>query len=304
MPDSASIATRCPACATAFRVTRGQLAARQGQVRCGRCQHVFDAYAHLVTAAAAEPVPAPPARVERFHVPLVEYSASIKATAVRSGVSDKAVPEAVPAPVEDVSPRSEAPSAPVEEPQTASAPAKPVAPPPLAEPFVAPPKAARRSGLWAFGCLALALALSAQAAYHYRGDLAATFPPTRPWLEQACTALGCRVGLPQQPRSISIEASDMQIADPARPAVITLTATLRNHTPTAIGYPALDIVLTNTKDHTLARRIFLPDEYLEPGARARAGFAANAELTVRLTLDTQDLGAAGFRLDLLPAPAR
>jgi hypothetical protein len=149
----------------------------------------------------------------------------------------------------------------------------------------------------------LALTLGAQAAYHHRGELAASLPPTRPLLEQACLALGCTVGLPQQPRAISIEASDMQIADPARPAVVTLTATLRNHASTAVGYPALDIVLTNTKDHTLARRIFLPDEYLEPGVSARAGFAANAELTVRLTLDSQDLGPAGFRLDLLPAPA-
>ncbi len=289
MPDSATLATRCPACATAFRATREQLAARQGQVRCGRCQHVFDAYAYLVRSAEA-PVPAlsppPLPAVEKVPAPLIEYSASVKAVAVRSGVSDRIAPAPVEAP----------PSAP-EVPPVPAIPA-----PPLPEPFAMPVKAARRSGLWTLGCCLLLLALGAQAAYQYRGELAATLPPTRPWLEEACLALGCTVGLPQQPRAISIEASDMQVADPARPAVITLTATLRNHAPTAVGYPALDIVLTNTKDHTLARRIFLPDEYLEPGVSARAGFAANAELTVRLTLDSQDLGPAGFRLDLLPAP--
>ena len=60
-------------------------------------------------------------------------------------------------------------------------------------------------------------------------------------------------------------------------------------------------MLTNTREHTLARRIFLPAEYLEHGRNAEAGFPAKAEITVRLDLDTGELGAAGFRLDLLPA---
>jgi hypothetical protein len=34
-----------------------------------------------------------------------------------------------------------------------------------------------------------------------------------------------------------------------------------------------------------------------------AGIAASAEVTIRLVLDTGDLNPAGFRLDLLPAPA-
>ena len=63
------------------------------------------------------------------------------------------------------------------------------------------------------------------------------------------------------------------------------------------------MVLTNTKEHTVARRIFLPAEYLGAGKDPRAGIPPNGEITVRLDLDTGDLGAAGFRLDLLPAPA-
>ncbi len=40
--------TRCPGCATVFRVTSEQLALREGQVRCGHCRAVFDANSHLV----------------------------------------------------------------------------------------------------------------------------------------------------------------------------------------------------------------------------------------------------------------
>lgn len=39
--------TRCPSCATAFRVSDAQLQARAGQVRCGRCGTMFDALAAL-----------------------------------------------------------------------------------------------------------------------------------------------------------------------------------------------------------------------------------------------------------------
>ena len=121
-------------------------------------------------------------------------------------------------------------------------------------------------------------------------------------LAAACAQAGCTVPLPQQPKAIVIEASDLQTLDPARPERIQVTATLRNHAGHDVAYPALDLVLTNTNDHTLARRIFLPAEYLGPGRDAHAGLAANAELTVRLALETGDLGAAGFRLTLLSAP--
>jgi predicted Zn finger-like uncharacterized protein len=43
-----SLVTRCPVCATAFRVQRSQLAARAGKVRCGKCGTVFDGVSGLV----------------------------------------------------------------------------------------------------------------------------------------------------------------------------------------------------------------------------------------------------------------
>jgi hypothetical protein len=162
----------------------------------------------------------------------------------------------------------------------------------------------RRTGGWAFGVVVMLCALAAQAAYFFRSDIAASLPEARPQLNKLCELLHCTVALPQRPRQISIEASDMQAPDPANPGLIALTATLRNHATTALGYPALDVVLTNTKEHTVARRIFVPADYLAAGKDPRTGIAPNAEVTLRLDLDTGDLGAAGFRLDLIAAPAR
>lgn len=42
-----SAITQCPQCSTRFKVSPEQLHAHQGLVRCGVCQHVFDATQHL-----------------------------------------------------------------------------------------------------------------------------------------------------------------------------------------------------------------------------------------------------------------
>lgn len=43
--------TRCPKCATAFRITTTQLESAKGSVRCGSCLHIFKANDNLVSAA-------------------------------------------------------------------------------------------------------------------------------------------------------------------------------------------------------------------------------------------------------------
>ncbi|MBP7488471.1 MAG: zinc-ribbon domain-containing protein, partial [Azospira sp.] len=50
------ILTRCPQpeCQTTFRVTPEQLKARGGKVRCGQCQHVFNALEHLLDEGGEE----------------------------------------------------------------------------------------------------------------------------------------------------------------------------------------------------------------------------------------------------------
>ncbi|MDR3157825.1 MAG: DUF3426 domain-containing protein [Zoogloeaceae bacterium] len=56
--------TRCPHCRTAFRVTREQLLARDGKVRCGACRKAFNAMGYLDTEereSKPEPASMPPA---------------------------------------------------------------------------------------------------------------------------------------------------------------------------------------------------------------------------------------------------
>ncbi|WP_337058592.1 DUF3426 domain-containing protein [Pseudomonas sp. USHLN015] len=57
-----SFVTQCPHCQTSFRVSRAQLGAAQGAVRCGACLHVFNAAKQLLGAMPpSEPKPTTPA---------------------------------------------------------------------------------------------------------------------------------------------------------------------------------------------------------------------------------------------------
>jgi predicted Zn finger-like uncharacterized protein len=269
-----SLITKCSACGTTFRVTQPQLEAHGGKVRCGTCMTVFDARQALVTLP--DPVPdAPPQRageIAGFELKPVDPAA-----AATPAVTARA-PEA--ALEDDYGP----------------------APEQLSLDDQLYPERRRGARSWAVGAALLALALGGQAAYLYRADLAAQYPGLKPYLVQFCDLLRCTIALPQRPKQIAIEASDLQATDTTRPGLIQLTATLRNHAGHDLGYPALDLVLTNTKEHTLARRIFTPRDYLDRDRDLMAGIPANAEITVVLDLDTGDLNPAGFRLDLLPAP--
>lgn len=329
-----AMVTRCPNCSTLFRVTPQQLQVSHGQVRCGRCMTVFDGFKALAVLRDDTPLeptrvaPAPEKPAEAALPPEVGGAAPTAALVGTPPPSAPPVASAETAAVQSSSAAAEAEPAVLEldferkpaveekprrfalqpapadteytaQPEPASVQA-PASDPGL--PQAAVPRGRGAQWLWAIGAAVLIFSLVAQAAYLYRTDLAAYYPVLRPHLVAACELAGCTVPLPQRPRLINVEASDLQATNPDRPGLITLTATLRNHAGIDLAYPALDLVLTNTKDHTLARRIFLPEEYLGKGQSARRGIPADAEITVSLTLDTGDLGAAGFRLDLLPAP--
>ena len=59
-----SLATRCTACGTIFRVVRDQLKVSDGWVRCGRCDEVFDALENLFDLERDAPPPWQPGRAE------------------------------------------------------------------------------------------------------------------------------------------------------------------------------------------------------------------------------------------------
>ncbi len=255
-----SMVTSCPGCTTTFRVTEEQLRQRHGKVRCGKCRGVFDAFKSLTTLAD-EPLP----EFAAAPAPAADAAARVS-TASAQGRLD----------IDRLAGGRDAASAPA--PATRSA-------------FGAP------TPFWVAAAAVLALLLLIQIAYAFHDRVAAAWPASRPLLERMCAAFDCTVAWPRRPDLLAIAASELQ-ADPVRPNVIVLTATLRNRGSVAVARPALELTLTDLQERTVARRIFLPADYLPGAADASGAMPPLAEVDVRLELDTADLKPAGYRLFL------
>lgn len=150
---------------------------------------------------------------------------------------------------------------------------------------------------WMTGVAVLCLLLLFQATYFYRISLAAKLPALKPALLGFCQLLDCSVPLPQQPELLSIESSSLD-ANSAQASQITLNALLRNRASYTIAFPALSLTLNDSQDQPLARRLFSPGEYLPSDESEIKGMGANHEISVKLPLNTNNLKASGYRLEL------
>ncbi|GHU04251.1 membrane protein [Betaproteobacteria bacterium] len=150
---------------------------------------------------------------------------------------------------------------------------------------------------WPFRLTAagLALALAAQALFHFRSELAVSMPSLRSSLETFSRALGAPLPLPRHNEQVSLETSDLQ-TDPARGNLLVLNATLRNKAPYGQAYPSLELSLTDRQDTVIARRVFAPQDYLPAKTAANPVFSGNSDVAVRLWIEAVDMAAAGYRL--------
>jgi hypothetical protein len=151
---------------------------------------------------------------------------------------------------------------------------------------------------WMVGSILLALLLLGQALFFFGSDLAASVPSLRPTLSQACDWLGCRIALARIPDQLFIEASDMQVIDPAHPNEVVLTATIRNRAPSSQELPLLEVTLTDASNQTAARKVFYPVQYIDKGQEPFASVGPNQEILVKLYLDAGEIKPTGYRLYL------
>ncbi len=304
-----SMVTQCPHCSTAFNVTPEQLFARDGRVRCGSCRQVFDGLVQLTSLEALE-AGVPP--------PLAETSdAEVKAKVAAMTAAEQAAPShgfaplnwpmvpevpVVPTPPKASAAAAENPSATAAAPETNRAlpAAAPADEPDDAAANTAPPRG--RRWLWAAAASVAALLLCGQLLYTLRSEIAAHFPGLRPVLVQGCAWVHCRVAPLQRPSALAIQASDLLILDKAKPHLVQLIVTLQNQSGVDVGYPALDLVLNDRFEHAVARRVFLPAEYLRGPDAGKTVIAASVTTTLRIDLDVSELSAGGFQLLLVPAP--
>jgi predicted Zn finger-like uncharacterized protein len=291
--------TRCPHCQTTFRVAPEQLKARLGQVRCGTCRRVFNAIDSLADEVPVVIVPTAEA-VETPPEPILETATEAEA---------EAKPEPVPEPASSATPEDDSPPPPAEPGDEATAVAAATetmstvanvvvdaekTPVPAAWEIISEPPPPRRWP-WIAGLLILLVLAAGQLLYIFRVELAVLAPELRPALLAACEQLDCTLPRPRKAELIGIESSDLAPMDEGR---LLLTATLKNRAPFDQEYPHLELTLTDTQDTALLKKVLAPAAYLPAAHATNAGFAANAEVAVRLPLEISGLPAVGYRLYL------
>ena len=304
--------TRCPECQTVFRVTPEQLKARAGKVRCGHCQKVFNALDSLLESPPPPPPPTDPARVSPAIAAEPDITPAAEAPAVTTVDSESGLTQ----PVEPATAAASDVEAPADgfrmvEPTLSSS-------VDLTDNLILPrdtteipgysrwaegavtstrfePESRRPHWLFSLAALLLVLGLAGQAAFHFRSEVAISFPAAAPLLERFSAVLGSKLPLPRHTDLVSIETSDLQ-TDAARGNLLVLNATLRNRAPYAQDYPSLELSLTDTQDVAIARRVFSPLDYLPPKLAAEKAFPANADIPIRLWIEARELSPAGYRL--------
>jgi predicted Zn finger-like uncharacterized protein len=300
--------THCPSCRTHFRVHAEQLAARAGQVRCGKCSQVFDALEHLIEeiAPVRAPRPQPESEAVRADTAEAEHapeSADSEALDIGAAAQVPIIAQASDVVAKAPEPGAETPEATISEPVLAEPANVDADAASGASSFDFGPGAAVepdgpvRRWPWVLGALLLLLILLAQAAYHYRSVITLLFPESKPYAVALCATLGCELPLPRRIEQMSIDASDLQ-ADTTNPSVMVLSATLKNRAIFNQQHPLLELTLTDAQDQPVVRRVLAPQDYLGKAVNTQAGFAANTEIAIKVFIEGSQVKATGYRLYL------
>jgi predicted Zn finger-like uncharacterized protein len=293
-----SLATRCAACGTTFRVVQDQLKVSEGRVRCGRCGEVFNAIEGLFdlegtsgpiplareapaaeAALAAPPPPPEPAsadtQLDTEADPRGE--SGFGRSRPRSRFDDVDLVDSV---IPD---------------DAVSAPHEGDEPPGFlrdAERTAQWQRPRVRRSLWV-ACALLVLVLGVQVALPQRADIAARWPASRPALHTLCDVLGCTLDAPHRLDALAVDSSGLTRVDGA--PLYRLQIALRNRAPMPVLTPAFDLTLTNLRGEVVARRVLRGADF---GAPLPSQLAAGAELPVNALLDLGETRVAGYTIEL------
>ena len=313
-----SFITRCPACDTAFKVVSDQLKISDGWVRCGQCQHVFDATLDLQPwwpGAELVDLDVPPA--EQDVAPAAVVSEPDQPAAIADelqGTPDGAVDFPAetesdaawhsPMYVEEMAgytpPTSDVSSDMSDWPDMPAADTPEVGVPPELASELTFMRQAQRKAFWrrpavraalASAAVCLCLLLGVQWALLKRDVLATQWPPSQPVLESLCQPLGCQVHAGQRLDHFLIDSSALLRRAPDR---FAFDMVLKNAADQALVPPTLELTLTDVQDKVVVRRVFAPSDW----PQTPPVMPAQAEHPVRLELALDalaDQAVVGYR---------
>ncbi len=276
--------TKCPHCETRFRIRVEQLRAAQGQTRCSRCNEIFNALEHLQTA----PISAEEARDEWPATLMLEPDP------VETEIEDLPEP---PAPEQDEDPLGE-----YEAPESIFPEQEPALPfevpdnlPPIK---AAKPKPKKKRGgtfFWTLGILLLLAAALVQLSWLGR-DTLMRYPEGRALLETLCRHAGCQLPVRRAPGEIEVLKRFIS-AHPEAEKALLIQITFVNRAKFAQSYPVLQLGLYNKEEKLVARRHFLPDQYLGRKLDPSVLLRPDEALSLEMAIEDPGENVTGFKLE-------
>jgi hypothetical protein len=109
----------------------------------------------------------------------------------------------------------------------------------------------------------------------------------RPWFDQACATLGCKLPLRHDPARLALLSRDIR-PHPSVPSALIISASLRNDATVTQAFPEVDIVMSDLDENRIAMRRFRPQEYLGDARTIGAGMAPGS--TAALVFEVADPG--------------
>ncbi|MEX0899685.1 MAG: DUF3426 domain-containing protein [Gammaproteobacteria bacterium] len=258
--------TRCTECETLFRVTREQLNAARGQVRCGRCGNVFDALSSLH---------------EEIAFPEESRPDFVGAAPLRPDEEiDDANVNAAPLPDEDdedaviESTWSEAP-----------------------KPFLLVDTTPRRRWPWLLLAFIAVLALAAQLVHLNRAALVED-SEFGAYITKTYDALGIPLGIAARYDLDAFALLHHELTThPRRDGALHLSGVLSNDATFAQPWPVLELRLEDRFGDVVAARRLRPSEYLRNPPSLNERMPAHARRAIEVELVDPGHDAVGFSIN-------
>ena len=300
-----SMATRCVACGTIFRVVQDQLKVSEGWVRCGRCDEVFNALEGLFDLERESPPPWQPGQAkpsppdDGFPKTAADLDEEDRIASRFFRPEQEDVDRT---PAEAVAERDRTDFADARFEDEEEAPARSARRPPLdpdAPAFVreaeleaqrSSPRA--RLGL-ALACLLLGGALGIQVVHHFHDSFAARFPSLRPLLAGWCARAGCALEAPRRIDDISVESTALTLAAPGTDSY-RLSVTLRNRGSLPVSLPSVDLTLSDSAGQLVARKALTPADFHAPSTVVPPG----GEAALQVLLAAGNRNVSGYTVEV------
>jgi predicted Zn finger-like uncharacterized protein len=153
---------------------------------------------------------------------------------------------------------------------------------------------------WIITAVLLSFGLLAQLGFYQRRALLA-HDDFRPWLEQACALLHCKLPLREDLTRFKVLESAVT-PHPRVKGALMISVSLINEAPFAQNFPVVAVQLHDTSARPVALRRFAPSSYLRDPSAVNTGIAANASLPIVFEVIDPGSKASGFEFSFLSGP--